>query len=159
MKKIVLFLALSIMTVAFGYAQSQAEIKMKEIVKKYEKTNGVECMVLSKGIRLGLVKMALNEQIGKDIMKGVTCITIINYSDADQNTCAEINKDIDYFKSILQNFNSDDKKESDQNENTKAFAAVADDGTISDLIFLSEDKETKMVMHMAGHIKVTDIQQ
>ena len=92
MKKIVLFLALSIMTVAYGYAQSQAEVKMKEIVKKYEKTNGVECMVLSKGIRLGLVKMALNEQIGKDIMKGVTCITIINYSDADQNTCAEINK-------------------------------------------------------------------
>ena len=41
MKKIVLFLALSIMTVAFGYAQSQAEVKMKEIVKKYEKTNEI----------------------------------------------------------------------------------------------------------------------
>ena len=45
MKKIVLLLTLSIMTIGFGYAKtpSKAEVRMKEIVAKYKNVSGVDC--------------------------------------------------------------------------------------------------------------------
>ena len=159
MKKIVLLFALSIMTMTFGYAQgpSKAEVKMKEIVAKYEKVAGVDCTVLEKGSGLGIVKMMLNQQIGKDFMKGVTSIIIIDFSEAKEQTRKELNQDIDTFKTMLQEFKSDDDKDSAGKEKTRGFAYVSDDGTISDFLFASEDSESKMLMYMAGKINVKDL--
>ena len=48
MKKLVMFLALSIATMFVGYAQepSKVEAKVKEIVKQYENVKGVEYQLL-----------------------------------------------------------------------------------------------------------------
>ena len=139
------------------FTVNEGEVKMKEIVAKYEKVAGVDCTVLEKGSGLGIVKMMLNQQIGKDFMKGVTSIIIIDFSEAKEQTRKELNQDIDTFKTMLQEFKSDDDKDSAGKEKTRGFAYVSDDGTISDFLFASEDSESKMLMYMAGKINVKDL--
>ena len=78
MKKIVLLVALCMMTMVAGYAQepSKVEAKIAEIVKKYENTEGVDSMsvVKGKGFGFGFVKMMFTAQFGKEFMKGVTAL-------------------------------------------------------------------------------------
>lgn len=159
MKKMMMLVALCIMTMAAGYAQekSKAELKIKEIVKKYEKVEGVECTTVTKGKGLGLVKMILNDEIGKDMMKGVTSITIVDYTDASPETCKALRKEIESFGEILEEFDTSKDKELAENEYNRSFGAVsAETKSLSDLIIAMEDADTKMVMHMAGKIKVEE---
>ena len=80
MKKLVLFVALCVATIAVGYSQvpSKIDVKVQEIVKIYNNVKGVECMTVTKGSGLEMVKLMLNKQFGKDFMKGVTSVTVIN---------------------------------------------------------------------------------
>ena len=154
-KKIVLLVMMCMMTVVAASAQEalNVEIKVKELVKKYENVKGVECITLGRGIALGMVKSMLNQQYGKDFMKGVTSITIINYTSASQETCVALRKDIDAFGSILQEFKIGEEKEP-TNSYARSFASISEDNAISDFITAMEDAETKMMMYMAGKIKV-----
>lgn len=157
MKKMLLLVALCMVTMVASYAQekSMVEIKVNELVKKYENVTGVDCMTVVKGEGLGMIKTMLNAQFGKDFMKGVTSITIINYSDASQETCIALRQDFDIFKSMLEEFNVGDEKEFADNEYVRSFASASDDDiTISDFIVVIEDKDSKMMMYMAGKIKV-----
>jgi hypothetical protein len=159
MKKIVLLLAMCVIAVANVYAQgpSQAETKMAEIVKRYDAVKGVDCLTVSKGSGLGLVKMMLNQQFGKEFMKGVTSITIINYSDAEPETCIALRKELDQFCSLLEEFRADDDEEFAENDYVRIFALPLDEGAISDFVIAIEDKESKMMMHMAGKIKFDNV--
>jgi hypothetical protein len=161
-KKVILFVALCVIATSYCYAQepSKVETKVKEIVKRYEKVKGVESVTVSKGRGLGLVKMMLSEQLGKDFMKGITSIIIINYSDAPQEVCLELRKEFDSFKSILQEFDPDKGKDKSKEKGasddgtTRGFASISEsDKSVSDLIISIEDKESKMIMYMAGKIK------
>ena len=157
MKKMVLLVALCLATMVADYAQepSKAEIKIKEIVKKYENVKGVECVTVTKGKGLGLVKMMLNSEMGKDFMKGVTCITIINYTDASQETCLALRKEVESFGAILEEFDMSKDKDLAENEYNRSYASIsAETKSISDFVIAMEDAETKMMMHMAGKIKV-----
>ena len=163
MKKIALFIALSIITLAVAYAQepSKAELKVKELVKKYENVKDVECLTIGKGRGLGLVKMAFNQQFGRDFMKGVKSITIIDYTKASEEVCQALRKEIDSFGSFLKDFNAlarkdnKDSKESAPKGYERGFASISEDeASISDFIFASELDGTKMIMYMAGKIKV-----
>ena len=86
-------------------------------------------------------------------MKGVTSITIINYTSASQETCVALRKDIDAFGSILKEFKIGEGKEP-TNSYARSFASISEDNAISDFITAMEDAETKMMMYMAGKIKV-----
>jgi hypothetical protein len=155
MKKILLA-ALCLMTIAIGYAQepTKAEVKMNEIVKKYENVKGVDCTVVTKGRGIGIVKLMLNEQYGKDFMKGVHSITIIEYSEASEETRLALHKDIDSFKTLLEEFNLKENENYANNDYAKSFAAPINENTISDFLIAIEDKETRMIMYMAGIIKL-----
>ena len=50
-KRIVLIVALCVMTMAAGYAKEPTKVgvKVNEIVEKYGETKGVECMTVTKG--------------------------------------------------------------------------------------------------------------
>ena len=99
--------------------------------------------------------MMLNQQFGKDFMKGVTSITIINYSDAAQDVCLALRKELDVFESLLEEFDMDEEKELATNEFIRCFASISkEDKTISDFVFAAEDNESKMLMYMAGKIRV-----
>jgi hypothetical protein len=144
-----------VIAVANVYAQgpSQAETKMAEIVKRYDAVKGVDCLTVSKGSGLGLVKMMLNQQFGKEFMKGVTSITVINYSDASQETCQALRNEIDSFASLLQEFNMGGEKELSEYSYIRSYAAMSGERILSDFLVAMENKEVRTVIYMSGKIK------
>lgn len=143
-------------TIEVGHAQesSKVEAKVNELVKKYENVKGVDCMSVTKGLGLSMVKMMFNKQLGKQFMKGVTGITIIEYSDASQQTCMALRKELDEFLPLLQEFELGEQKESSENDYMRSFATPLDNNTISDFIVALETKDSKIIMYMSGKIKV-----
>lgn len=155
-QKIALCIALALTTVVNVNAQSPSAIenKVNALVKKYENVKGVDCTTLNKGLGLNMVKMMFNKQFGKEFMKGVTSVTIIDYSDAPQQTCMALRKELDAFTSLLQEYNLGKEKEFANNDYIRSFASPIDDKTISDFIVAIENKDSKIIMYMAGKIKV-----
>ena len=153
---VLLTLLTIMMTAATTFAQSpsQAEKAARELVRKYDGSDGVECTVATKGNGLGLYKMMLNKEFGKDFMKGVTSITIIDYSSASEDVCIALRKDLDVFVSILEEFDLSDDKDYAGNEYIRCFASIMDSDTISDFVFAMEEGSSKMLMYMAGRIIV-----
>lgn len=153
---VLLTLLTIMMTAATTSAQSpsQAEKAARELVRKYDGSDGVECIVATKGNGLGLYKMMLNKEFGKDFMKGVTSITIIDYSSASEDVCIALRKDLDVFVSILEEFDLSDDKDYAGNEYIRCFASIMDSDTISDFVFAMEEGSSKMLMYMAGRIIV-----
>ena len=152
-----LLVALVMMSMLSGYAQapSAVEMEVNKIVKKYENVKGVDCISVTKGSGLELFKMMLNKKFGKSFMKGVTGIVIIEYSDASEETCMSLRKDLDVFLSLLQEFNIGKEKEFANNDYIRSFASVSSDtGTLSDFVIALENEESKTIMYMAGEIKV-----
>ena len=154
--KMVLLVAMLVMTIVAGYAQepSKVEAKVKEIVKQYENVKGVECFEFAKGSGLGIVKMAFNQQFGKDFMKGVRSITIINYSDASNEVCQALHQELDAFSSLLEEIKPKEDKDSSNKGYSRSFASISNGNTMSDFVIAIEDDESKMMMYMAGDIVV-----
>ena len=155
-KKILILVVLCMTTIEVGHAQesSKVEAKVNELVKKYENVKGVDCMSVTKGLGLSMVKMMFNKQLGKQFMKGVTGITIIEYSDASQQTSMALRKELDEFLPLLQEFELGEQKESSENDYMRSFATTLDNNTISDFIVALETKDSKIIMYMSGKIKV-----
>lgn len=156
MKKNLFFVILSLLTMLSTYAQktSEVQIKVNELVKKYEEVKGVDCTLIEKGRGLGMVKMMFNKQFGKDFMKGVTSITIIDYTDASKEVSETLRKELNVFLSVLKEYNLNKKKEFAEHSYIRSFASSTDDGTISDFVVAIESQGSKMIMYMAGEIKV-----
>ncbi len=158
--KTLLLALLFAMVGATCYADNSGQAKdiMEEIVQKYEKAKGVECMTIRKGSGLALVKMMLRmkmpDDFGKAFMKGVTGIIIINYIDASAETAKSLRADIDRFTAVLEEFKSDNNGESPSNEHTRSFAAMSGPNTLSAFVIAIEDAETKMMMYMEGEMVV-----
>ena len=138
------------------YAQkpSDARDTMDQIIKKYDGKQGITTIKVAKGSGLELVKLMFNHEFGKDFMKGVTSITIIDYSSASEDVCIALRKDLDIFVSILEEFDLSDEKDYAGNEYIRCFASTMDSDTISDFVFAMEEGSSKMLMYMAGRIIV-----
>ena len=78
------------MTLSFVFAQWTAsaqqaadiEKSVEIIATEFDSTEGVECMVITQGIQLKLIKSAFQPKLGKEFMKRVTSMVIIDYSKA-----------------------------------------------------------------------------
>ena len=158
LKRILLATALLTIVATMSYAQEPSEVEtiVKALVKKYENTDGITCMEVVKGSGLELVKMMLKKELGKSFMKGVTGITVIDYSNASEQICQELHKDLDQFLSLLKEFKVNDQKELPENEFMRCFAA-SDTGTLSDFVIAFENGPTKSVMYMAGKIVMENL--
>ena len=157
MKRIALLIALVLMTFVGGYAlePSQVEKTVDAIVKKYDDVDKVECITVTKGNGLEMLKILFNKQFGKDFMRGVTSITVINYSDASEETCLALRKELDAFVTLLEEFNLSGEKKFADNDYVRSFASASSDaGTLSDFVVAIEKEDSKIVMYMAGEIKV-----
>lgn len=150
---ITIFAAFFFATAQIADAQENTKVQqaVNEIVKKYENTDGVSCMTLVKGGGLELIKTALNKEFGKSFMKGVTSITIIEYSEASKETSASLRKDLDVFQTLLQDFKIGEEKEFADNDYIRCFASEKE-GVLSDFVIAMEDGESKTIMYMAGKI-------
>ena len=135
----------------FAENGSKVEKAVNEIVSKYENTEGVSCMTLVKGGGLEIIKAALNKEFGKSFMKGVTSITLIDYSDASPEICTSLRKEMDVFLTMLQDFKIGDVNEFADNDYIRCFAAE-NDGVLSDFVIAMENGDSKTVMYMAGKI-------
>ena len=156
--KLALCVALLLFGVKVGYADEPTAVAqaVAEMVEKYDDTKGVDCMVVTKGNGLGLIKMMLNSQFGKSFMKGVTSISIIDYGKASEEVCESIRTDANVFISLLEEFDLSKEKRFEENSYLKCFAARTESGTLSDFVIVLENKELKSVMYMAGEIKVEE---
>ena len=155
-KKISLLVALCVVTMLAGYAQTAPTIQtmIDEMVKKYETTENVTCFKADKGSGLGMLKLMFNKQFGRDFMRGVTSITIIEYGDASEEVCQALHQDLEAFASLLEEFKDDEKKSSNHSYFRSFGSIEAADRSLSDFIIAIEDEETKMMMHMGGKIIV-----
>lgn len=157
MKRILLFcLSLCLAIVCSAQQSSEVEKIVNEVVKKYDGKQGVTCMTVAKGSGLELFKTMLKQEFGKTFIKGVTSITIIEYSDAPAETCKELHQDLDLFLSLLQEFDLSKEKDFSDNSFLRCFASEseAEEGTLSDFVAAIEDDKSKMLLYMAGKIKV-----
>lgn len=144
------------MTANITFAQTQTEKAFKQLVQKYDDTKGVDCIVATKGNGLELIKMMFNKQFGKEFMKGVTSITLIDYTSASKEVCLELRKELDVFLTILEEFDLSNEKEFANNQYIRSFASVSDTDTISDFVVALEDDSTKILMYMAGKIVIKE---
>ena len=147
-------IALVAMTFINCHAQTSDKVEsiMNEIVKKHDGTDGVTCLTVAKGSGLNLVKMMFNKEFGKEFMRGVTSITLIEYSDASEETCTTLHKDLDAFLSLLQEFDVSKEKQFADNDYIRCFASATESDTLSDFVIALENDESKMIMYMAGKI-------
>lgn len=125
---------------------------VNDIVNNYKDAKGVDVVSVTKGNGLEFVKMMLKKQFGKEFMRGVTSITVIGYSDADESVRTSLRKDLDKFTSILEEFDLSGNKDFSQNEYIRCFAHKTEDGTLSDFVIAMENDSMKMVVYMAGKI-------
>ena len=138
------------------YAQPSADVEstMNDIVTKHEKSKGVSCVKVVRGKGLEMLKIMFNREFGKDFMKGVTSITIIDYSDAAEDICETLRKDLDAFLSYLLEFDVSKEKQFSDNNYIRCFASEPESNTLSDFVIALENDKSKMVMYMAGKIQV-----
>ena len=154
MKRILCMVALATLTMMSSYAQSVVSVKVDELVKKYDGVKGVTCITVSKKIGLELFKKKFAKQLGKEFMRGVTGITIIEYSEASQETCQALRKEFDSFEPLLEEFDLSKEKDFAGDVYVRSFGHPSGKGTLSDFVMALEDKDSKMFMYMAGVIKV-----
>ena len=156
--RIALIVTLFIGAVQMTFAQESSKVEkaVKEMVRKYEDVEGVECITLAKGSGLELMKAAFNKEFGKTFMKGVTSITIIEYSEASAQVCQSLRKDLDIFTSLLEELDAKEDGDSNEDGYSRCFASPSKsgEGKLSDFIIAIEDDETKTIMYMAGEITI-----
>ena len=132
------------------------EESVKNIAKEFEKTKGVDCMILEKGLRFGLVKEAFKAKFGKEFMKDVTSIVIIDYSKASSEVAETFRKRIDTFSTALQELKSG-KEVVEEGKYEKCYAKV--NGTnLSDMMIIVEDKESRFYLYMGGALDATKME-
>lgn len=135
----------------FARETSKVEKAVDEMVSKYEGASGVTCLTVVKGRGLEIMKAMLNKEFGKSFMKGVTRITLIEYTDASQENCKSLHKDLEVFQTLMDDFDFNNEEEFAENEYVRCFASE-EDQALSDFIIAIEDKESKVFMYMAGKI-------
>ena len=154
----ILFALLCITSMFNCNAQLPSDVEkiVGKVVKKYDGKPGITCFTVAKGSGLELFKTMLKKEFGKTFVKGVTAITIIEYSDAPAETCTALHKDLDLFLSLLQEFDLSKEKEFSDNSFIRCFASEseAEAGSLSDFVVALENDSSKMLIHMAGQIKV-----
>lgn len=156
MKRIALLVVFCLITTLAGYAQtpSKVETKVINLVKKYENTAGVECMTVVRGGGLEMVKMMFNKQFGKEFMRGVRSITIIDYTEASATVCQSLRKEIDTFTSLLEEYDLEGSKEFAEHSYIRSFGTSSGENTLSDFMIALENSDSKVIMYMAGVIKL-----
>lgn len=149
-KPLVVIATLLLCANCFASNSSKVDEAVMKIFHQYENTEGVDCMRISQGEGLGLVKMMFNKEFGRKFMKGVKCIVIIDYGKASEQVSAEIRSQMDTFTELLEEI--DLKDEEIEDEYARFFATIKDETHISDFVAVFEDGEDKMLMYMGGEI-------
>lgn len=151
----VLIVLLSIISLnTLAQTSEDVEKKVCDIVKKYESAKGIKSITVVKGEGLEIVKMMLRKDLGKAFIKGVTRITAIDYSDASEEICMTLRKDLDVFLSVLQEYDLTKEEKFADNDYIRCFASSSESKILSDLVIAIEEGKSKIIAYLSGVINV-----
>ena len=162
MMKNVLFRSALILAFVFASWTASAvqpvniEDSVKKMAKEFENTAGVESVVLDGGLGLALVKSMFKAKFGKEFMKDVTSMILIDYSKATNDVANALRKRLDSFSAVLQELELG-KGELAEGQYAKCYAKI-EAPKISDMMIIIEDKESRLYLYMGGKLNVDKLQ-
>lgn len=161
MKRTLFTVAFIIASLLASWTMTATEPKKIEdsviaIAEEFENIEGISGLVIKKGEGLGLIKAMFNKEFGKEFMKGVTSMVIIDYSSATEEAARSLRSRFDSFKGVLQEIESEEG-DLEEGEYIRILATYDEkEDSVSDLILNIEDKESRMVMYMGGKLTLED---
>ena len=161
MKKVLLR---SVLICAFMFAgwtaSAEQPVKIEESVKaiaaEFQNATGVECMVIDGGFGLGLIKGLFKSKFGKEFMKDVTSMILIDYSKAANEVAEALRKRLDSFSGVLQEFELK-KGELAEGQYVKCYAKI-EEPNLSDMMMIIEEKGSRMYLYMGGKLNIDKLQ-
>lgn len=152
--------ALSIEPLFAEEGKDECKQVVMSLISKYEKIEGFDAFVIVKGQGLGLFKSALKKEFGREFLKKVDNITMIDYSPVSQSVVDSLHKDYDGLVAVMDQLNPDSLKTNDA-DYFRIFFKEADDesGNLTDFITISESKEGKMFFYMGGIISAQSFEK
>ena len=161
MKKVLLKSVLLLAFVFAGWSASAGQPSdvgesVRKMAKEFEKEKGVECMVVEKGLIIGIIKASFKAKFGKEFMKDVTSMVIINYSEASNEVAETFRKRVDSYAGVLQEMKPN-KENTEEGHYEKCYAKL-DETSLSDMMILIEDKESRIFLYMDGKLNLEKLQ-
>ena len=126
-----------------------AETTVMQIIEEFKGAQGVNCMAIGKNEGLGFVKEIFKAKFGKEFMKDVTFIALIEYTRAASETRAALQTALDKLTAPLHKFATDDKQLK-EGQQVKCFATLKDEKLITDFMILLEENNRRMYIYMGG---------
>ena len=124
---------------------------MTSIVEKYGEDKGVNGMVCTKGNGLEMIKLVLRKEFGKDFIKGVDMIIIIDYSKAEQQVAEVIRTQTESLSASYEQ--KELPEEMAKGNYMRNFFKLNDSKeVITDMVVLVESAENKTVIYFGGEM-------
>lgn len=124
---------------------------MTSMVEKYGEDKGVNGMVCTKGNGLEMIKLVLRKEFGKDFIKGVDMIIIIDYSKAEQQVAEVIRTQTESLSASYEQ--KELPEEMTKGNYMRNFFKLSDSKeVITDMVVLVESAENKTVIYFGGEM-------
>ena len=124
---------------------------MTSMVEKYGEDKGVNGMVCTKGNGLEMIKLVLRKEFGKDFIKGVDMIIIIDYSKAEQQVAEVIRTQTESLSASYEQ--KELPEEMTKGNYRRNFFKLNDSKeVITDMVVLVESAENKTVIYFGGEM-------
>lgn len=124
---------------------------MTSMVEKYGEDKGVNGMVCTKGNGLEMIKLVLRKEFGKDFIKGVDMIIIIDYSKAEQQVAEVIRTQTESLSECYEQ--KELPEEMTKGNYMRNFFKLNDSKeVITDMVVLVESAENKTVIYFGGEM-------
>ena len=125
--------------------------RIKAIMEQFKGEKGVDCNEFAKGSGLGLIKMMLRAEFGKEFLNGIVVVMIMEYGSASKEVADAVWTAVE---SLSPDFTpqelSDEIKEG---QKMCSYYKLSDDGeSMIGIVTLVESGSTKCLMYLGGKI-------
>ena len=146
-----LVMALTLWLGAAAQPTSTGRELMTSMVEKYGEDKGVNGMVCTKGNGLEMIKLVLRKEFGKEFIKGVDMIIIIDYSKAEQQVAEVIRTQTESLSASYEQ--KELPEEMTKGNYMRNFFKLNDSKeVITDMVVLVESAENKTVIYFGGEM-------
>ena len=124
---------------------------MTSMVDRYSQNKGVNGMVCTKGNGLEMIKLVLRKEFGKDFIKGVDVIIILDYSKAEQQVAEAIRTRTESLSASYEQ--KELPEELTKGNYMRNYFKLSDNKeTITDMVVLMENESTRTVIYFGGEM-------
>ena len=133
------------------------EESVKQIVEEMDNIKGFDCLVLTHGLQLKIVKEIFKQKFGKEFMKDVTSILLVNYSKASEEDRKTFRGKIEEIAAQLQEFRLSEQHTKEA-EYTRGYATVIEKSLISNLMVITENDGKALFFYMSGTLNTSKME-